>query len=136
MNKAEFVGRLTRDVEVRTTESGTVTARFTIAVSRKFKNAEGVYEADFINCVAFGKTAEFLDKYFSKGSMIGVTGRIQTGSYINKDGQKVYTTDLVVEECEFVTSKNDNNNTTKSEDPVTPDFVDVPADTDEELPWN
>lgn len=136
MNKAEFVGRLTRDVEVRTTESGTVTARFTIAVSRKFKNAEGVYEADFINCVAFGKTAEFLNKYFSKGSMIGVTGRIQTGSYINKDGQKIYTTDVVVEECEFVTSKNDSNNTTKSEDPVTPDFVDVPADTDEELPWN
>lgn len=136
MNKAEFVGRLTRDVEVRTTESGTVTARFTIAVSRKFKNAEGVYEADFINCVAFGKTAEFLNKYFSKGSMIGVTGRIQTGSYINKDGQKVYTTDVVVEECEFVTSKSDNNNTTKLEDPGTPDFVDVPADTDEELPWN
>lgn len=136
MNKVEIVGRLTRDVEIRTTESGTVTARFSIAVSRRFKNAKGVYEADFINCVAFGKTAEFIEKYFSKGSMIGVTGRIQTGSYTNKDGQKVYTTDVVIEECEFVTSKNDNNNTTKSEDPVTPDFVDVPADTDEELPWN
>lgn len=136
MNKVEIVGRLTRDVEIRTTESGTVTARFSIAVSRRFKNAEGVYEADFINCVAFGKTAEFIGKYFSKGSMIGVTGRIQTGSYTNKDGQKVYTTDVVIEECEFVTSKSDNNNTTKPEDPVTPDFVDVPADTDEELPWN
>lgn len=136
MNKVEIVGRLTRDVEIRTTESGTVTARFSIAVSRRFKNAEGVYEADFINCVAFGKTAEFIEKYFSKGSMIGVTGRIQTGSYTNKDGQKVYTTDVVIEECEFVTSKSDNNNTTKPEDPVTPDFVDVPADTDEELPWN
>ena len=136
MNKVELVGRLTRDVEIRTTESGTVTARFSIAVSRRFKNAEGVYEADFINCVAFGKTAEFIGKYFSKGSMIGVTGRIQTGSYTNKDGQKVYTTDVVIEECEFVTGKSDNNNTTKSEDPITPDFVDVPADTDEELPWN
>lgn len=136
MNKVELVGRLTRDVEIRTTESGTVTARFSIAVSRRFKNAEGVYEADFINCVAFGKTAEFIGKYFSKGSMIGVTGRIQTGSYTNKDGQKVYTTDVVIEECEFVTSKSDSNNTTKPEDPVTPDFVDVPADTDEELPWN
>lgn len=136
MNKVEIVGRLTRDVEIRITESGTVTARFSIAVSRRFKNAEGVYEADFINCVAFGKTAEFIEKYFSKGSMIGVTGRIQTGSYTNKDGQKVYTTDVVIEECEFVTSKSDNNNTTKPEDPVTPDFVDVPADTDEELPWN
>ena len=132
MNKVEIVGRLTRDVEIRTTESGTVTARFSIAVSRRFKNAEGVYEADFINCVAFGKTAEFI----SKGSMIGVTGRIQTGNYTNKDGQKVYTTDVVIEECEFVTGKSDNNNTTKSEDPITPDFVDVPADTDEELPWN
>lgn len=136
MNKVEIVGRLTRDVEIRTTESGTVTARFSIAVSRRFKNAEGVYEADFINCVAFGKTAEFIGKYFSKGSMIGVTGRIQTGNYTNKDGQKVYTTDVVIEECEFVTGKSDNNNTTKSEDPITPDFVDVPADTDEELPWN
>ncbi len=136
MNKVELVGRLTRDVEIRTTESGTVTARFSIAVSRRFKNAEGVYEADFINCVAFGKTAEFIGKYFSKGSMIGVTGRIQTGNYTNKDGQKVYTTDVVIEECEFVTGKSDNNNTTKSEDPITPDFVDVPADTDEELPWN
>ena len=136
MNKVEIVGRLTRDVEIRTTESGTVTARFSIAVSRRFKNAEGVYEADFINCVAFGKTAEFIGKYFSKGSMIGVIGRIQTGNYTNKDGQKVYTTDVVIEECEFVTGKSDNNNTTKSEDPITPDFVDVPADTDEELPWN
>ena len=136
MNKVELVGRLTRDVEIRTTESGTVTARFSIAVSRRFKNAEGVYEADFINCVAFGKTAEFIGKYFSKGSMIGVTGRIQTGNYTNKDGQKVYTTDVVIKECEFVTGKSDNNNTTKSEDPITPDFVDVPADTDEELPWN
>ena len=136
MNKVEIVGRLTRDVEIRTTESGTVTARFSIAVSRRFKNAEGVYEADFINCVAFGKTAEFIGKYFSKGSMIGVIGRIQTGNYTNKDGQKVYTTDVVIEECEFVTGKSDNNNTTKSEDPITPDFVDIPADTDEELPWN
>ena len=136
MNKVELVGRLTRDVEIRTTESGTVTARFSIAVSRRFKNAEGVYEADFINCVAFGKTAEFIGKYFSKGSMIGVTGRIQTGNYTNKDGLKVYTTDVVIEECEFVTGKSDNNNTIKSEDPITPDFVDVPADTDEELPWN
>ena len=136
MNKVELVGRLTRDVEIRTTESGTVTARFSIAVSRRFKNAEGVYEADFINCVTFGKTAEFIGKYFSKGTMIGVTGRIQTGNYTNKDGQKVYTTDVVIEECEFVTGKSDNNNTTKSEDPITPDFVDVPADTDEELPWN
>ena len=144
MNKVELVGRLTRDVEIRTTESGTVTARFSIAVSRRFKNAEGVYEADFINCVAFGKTAEFIGKYFSKGSMIGVTGRIQTGSYTNKDGQKVYTTDVVVEECEFAESKNaagDNSGFTPSDRPSPSSaagdgFMNIPDGIDEELPFN
>ena len=144
MNKVEIVGRLTRDVEIRTTESGTVTARFSIAVSRRFKNAEGVYEADFINCVAFGKTAEFIGKYFSKGSMIGVTGRIQTGNYTNKDGQKVYTTDVVVEECEFAESKNaagDNSGFTPSDRPSPSSaagdgFMNIPDGIDEELPFN
>ncbi len=136
MNKVMLIGRLTRDPELRYTQSGTAVASFSLAVDRRFSNQNGEREADFINCVAFGKTAEFIGKYFSKGSMIGVTGRIQTGNYTNKDGQKVYTTDVVIEECEFVTGKSDNNNTTKSEDPITPDFVDVPADTDEELPWN
>lgn len=144
MNKVELVGRLTRDVEIRTTESGTVTARFSIAVSRRFKNAEGVYEADFINCVAFGKTAEFIGKYFSKGSMIGVTGRIQTGNYTNKDGQKVYTTDVVVEECEFAESKNaagENSGFTPSDRPSPSSaagdgFMNIPDGIDEELPFN
>ena len=137
MNKVILMGRLTRDPEVRYSqgEQATAIARYTLAVDRRFQR-DGDQTADFIGCVAFGKLGEFAEKYLRKGTKVVVTGRIQTGSYTNKDGQKVYTTDVVIEECEFVTGKSDNNNTTKSEDPITPDFVDVPADTDEELPWN
>ena len=108
MNKVIIIGRFTRDPETKYTtgENATATARFSLAVNRRFKNKEGNYDADFINCVAFGKTAEFIEKYFTKGMAIGITGRIQTGSYTNKEGQKVYTTDVVVEETEFVESKN------------------------------
>lgn len=108
MNKVIIIGRFTRDPEIKysTGENATATARFSLAVNRRFKNKEGNYDADFINCVAFGKTAEFIEKYFIKGMAIGITGRIQTGNYINKEGQKVYTTDVVVEETEFVESKN------------------------------
>jgi len=112
MNKCMLVGRLTRDPEVRYSqgENTSTIARFSIAINRRFKNAEGNYEADFINCVAFGKSGEFVEKYFRKGMAIGVTGRIQTGSYTNKDGVKVYTTDVVVEEAEFVESKGSGTN--------------------------
>ena len=142
MNKVELVGRLTRDPEVRYTtgESANAIARFSVAVNRRFKNAEGNYDADFINCVAFGKTAEFVEKYFTKGMAIGLTGRIQTGSYTNKDGQKVYTTDVVVEETEFVESKGGSattNNTTST--PTTPSsdgFMNIPDGIDEELPFS
>lgn len=108
MNKVIIIGRFTRDPEIKYTtgENATATARFSLAVNRRFKNKEGNYDADFINCIAFGKTAEFIEKYFTKGMAIGITGRIQTGSYTNKEGQKVYTTDVVVEETEFVESKN------------------------------
>ena len=108
MNKVIIIGRFTRDPEIKYTtgENATATARFSLAVNRRFKNKEGNYDADFINCVAFGKTAEFIEKYFTKGMAIGIIGRIQTGSYTNKEGQKVYTTDVVVEETEFVESKN------------------------------
>ena len=110
MNKVIIIGRFTRDPEIKysTGENVTATARFSLAVNRRFKNKEGNYDADFINCVAFGKTAEFIEKYFTKGMAIGITGRIQTGSYTNKEGQKVYTTDVVVEETEFIESKNKN----------------------------
>lgn len=100
MNKCIMLGRLCRDVEIRSNNDKSV-ARFVIAVNRRFKNADGNYEADFINCTAFGATADFVNKYFSKGSMIGVVGRWTTGSYVNTDGATVYTNDLIVEEVDF-----------------------------------
>lgn len=106
MNKVVLMGRLTRDIEVRysTGENPMAVARYTLAVPRKFKR-EGEADADFISCVAFGKAAEFAEKYFRQGTKIVVTGRIQTGSYTNKEGQKVYTTDVIIEEQEFAESK-------------------------------
>ena len=142
MNKCTLVGRLTRDPEVRysTGEKATATARFSVAVNRRFKNAEGNYDADFINCVAFGNGAEFIEKYFKKGMAIGLTGRIQTGSYINKDGQKVYTTDIVVEETEFVESKSasngGDNSVSRPDSSKDTSFMDVPDGDSEELPFN
>lgn len=106
MNVVILVGRLTRDPEIKTGNS--TVAKFNIAVNRDFKDASGNYGADFVNCVAFGKTAEFLQNHFHKGSMIGITGRINTGSFTNKDGQTIYTTDVAVEKVKFVGSKSDN----------------------------
>ena len=107
MNKVILMGRLTRDPEVRYSagESGTAIARYTLAVDRRFKR-DGEATADFISCVSFGRTAEFAEKYFRQGLKIIVSGRIQTGSYTNRDGQKVYTTEVVVEEQEFAEGKN------------------------------
>ena len=110
MNKVILMGNLTRDPEVRYSNSqspdgGLSIGRFTVAVSRRRTGADGQREADFINCVAFGKQAEFAEKYLHQGSKIALTGRIQTGSYNNKDGQKVYTTEVIVEELEFAESK-------------------------------
>ena len=143
MNKVIIIGRFTRDPEIKysTGENATATARFSLAVNRRFKNKEGNYDADFINCVAFGKTAEFIEKYFTKGMAIGITGRIQTGSYTNKEGQKVYTTDVVVEEQEFAESKNSSSagggQTSQSQPaPGGMDFMSIPDGIDEELPFN
>ena len=107
MNKVILMGRLTRDIEVRYTtgQNPMAVARYTLAVARRFKR-EGEQDADFIGCVAFGKAAEFAEKYFRQGTKIVITGRIQTGSYTNRDGQKVYTTDVVIEDQEFAESKN------------------------------
>ena len=106
MNKVILMGRLTRDPEVRYSagENALAIARYTLAVDRRFRR-DGEATADFISCVSFGRTAEFAEKYFRQGLKIAVTGRIQTGSYTNKDGQRVYTTDVVVEEQEFAESK-------------------------------
>lgn len=129
MNKVILMGRLTRDPEVKT--EGTVLARYSLAVDRRFKR-EGDPTADFINCVAFGKSGEFAEKYLRKGTKVIVTGRIQTGSYTNRDGQKVYTTDIIVEEQEFAESKSsENTSTTKPAD-----FVNVEEGIEAELPFN
>ena len=106
MNKVILIGRLTRDPEIRYSQGAKpiATARYTLAVDRKFKQ-DGGQNADFINCVAFGKGAEFAEKYLKQGVKISAVGRIQTGSYTNKDGQRVYTTDVVVEDQEFAESK-------------------------------
>ena len=106
MNKVILMGRLTRDPEVRYSagEKSMAIARYTLAVDRRFKR-DGEATADFISCVAFGRAAEFAERYFRQGIRIVVSGRIQTGSYTNRDGNKVYTTDVVVEEQEFAESK-------------------------------
>jgi len=108
MNCANIVGRTTSDPDVRTTQTTTI-ARFTVAVNRR-KEKDGTQKADFISCVAFGKTAEFIEKYVQKGNRIGVVGRIQTGSY-ERDGQKIYTTDIVADTVELLESKNAQNGT-------------------------
>ncbi|MCI6997754.1 MAG: single-stranded DNA-binding protein [Eubacterium sp.] len=159
MNKVILMGRLTRDPEVRysTGNNPLAIARYTLAVDRRFKR-DGEAEADFISCVSFGKTAEFAEKYYRQGLKIVVSGRIQTGSYTNREGQKVYTTEVVVEEQEFAesksasqgsggnTSNNRGNNTTNhssnngsnsSSDPYPADgFMNIPDGIDEELPFN
>ena len=126
MNKVELIGRLTRDAEIRYSQNGdtqTAIARFTLAVDRRFKR-DNEQTADFISCVAFGRTAEFLEKYGKQGTKFAVVGRIQTGSYTNKDGQKVYTMDVVVEEVEFAESK--VNGERKQETAPKDDFANVP----------
>lgn len=135
MNSVQLLGRLTKDPDVRYSDGGSTIARFTIAVDRRFKQ-EGGETADFINCIAFGKTAEFIEKYFAKGVKIALNGRIQTGSYTNKDGVKVYTTDVVVENVEFAESKNSNVGNNVSATSNNEDFVSVPDGIDDgELPF-
>ncbi len=110
MNKVVLVGRLTRNPETRYSQGDnpTAIARYTLAVDRRFRR-EGQPEADFIRCVAFGRSGEFADRYFTQGMRVAVSGRIQTGSYTNRDGVKVYTTEVVVEDQEFAQSKSENN---------------------------
>jgi len=139
MNKAILIGRFTRDPEVRYTDGGTSIARFTIAVDRRYKK-EGDQQADFISCIAFGKTAEFVEKYFKQGMKMVVEGRIQTGSYTNKDGVKVYTTDVVAENVEFAESKASGGGNAHLPEPSLADanegFVDIGNIDMEELPFN
>ena len=138
MNKVILIGRVVRDADIRYSQGANTTciARYTLAVDRKFKQ-EGQPNADFINCIAFGKLGEFAEKYLHKGAKIAVTGRIQTGSYTNKDGQKVYTTDVVVEEQEFCESKS-SNQSQGNDRPQTSsdDFMNIPDGVEDGLPFN
>ena len=146
MNKVILMGRLTRDPEIRYSqgEQSTAVARYTIAVDRRFRRDGDQQTADFINCVAFGRQGEFAEKYFRKGIKIAITGRIQTGSYTNKDGQRVYTTDVVVEEQECAESKSaseSNAGFAPAERPAPSSaagdgFMNIPDGIDEELPFN
>ena len=146
MNKVILMGRLTRDPEVRYSqgEQATAVARYTIAVDRRFRRDGDLQTADFIGCVAFGRQGEFAEKYLRKGTKIAITGRIQTGSYTNKDGQRVYTTDVVVEEQEFAESKSasESNGGFIPTDRPSPSvaagdgFMNIPDGIDEELPFN
>lgn len=110
MNKVELIGRLTHDVEMRQTPNGVSLARFSIAVTRRFKNSNGEYDADFINCVAWRQTGEFIAKHFQKGDMIAVVGSIQSRSWDGNDGKKQYATEVVVDEVYFTGAKKQNNN--------------------------
>lgn len=105
MNKVIIIGRNTKEIELRQTTAGTSAVEFSVAVKRTFKSANGEYESDFINCVAFKNTAELISRYVNKGDMVCVVGRIQTRNYTNKEGRKVYVTEVVVEEVEFLQSK-------------------------------
>ena len=145
MNKVILMGRLTRDPEVRYSqgENATAVARFTLAVDRRFRRDEA--STDFIGCVAFGRNAEFIEKYFRQGTKALIAGRIQTGSYTNRDGQKVYTTDVVVEDQEFAESKNASGASDSGFAPVSrpqpsaaigDGFMNIPDGIDEELPFN
>ena len=152
MNKVVLVGRLTRDPEVRYSQgnNATAVARYTVAVDRRFKR-DGEPTADFIPCVVFGRSAEFAEKYFRQGMRVSISGRIQTGSYTNKDGNRVYTTDVVVEEQEFAESKaaasenaGGGYQQAGAAAPTRPEptqaagdgFMNIPDGIDEELPFN
>ena len=150
MNKVILMGRLTRDPEVRYSqgENATAVARYTLAVDRRSSRANGEESADFIGCVAFGRSAEFAEKYLHKGTKLVVTGRIQTGSYTNKDGVRVYTTDVVVEDQEFAESKNASAQSEggfgnsysaparQTNNSFSDGFMNIPDGIDEELPFN
>ena len=150
MNRVILMGRLTRDPDIRYSQGGDnmAIARFTLAVDRRGRRQDGADQqnADFIGCVCFGRQAEFAEKYLRQGTKVAVTGRIQTGSYTNKDGQKVYTTDVVLDDIEFAESKNsqgggDSNYSYQAPSRPAPSaagdgFMNIPDGIDEELPFN
>lgn len=129
-----LMGRLTKDPDIRRGEGTSLVARYTLAVDRRFANKDGQRETDFISCVAFGKAAEFAEKYMKKGTKMLITGRIQTGSYTNKDGQKIYTTDVIAEDQEFAESK---GSSTSNAEPsgADDDFMNIPDSVKDDMPF-
>ena len=142
MNKVILMGRLTRDPEVRYSQGAEsmAVARYTLAVDRRGRREDNGQNADFISCVAFARNGEFAEKYLRKGTKIAITGRIQTGSYNDREGRKVYTTDVVVEDQEFAESKSAQNGGNRQAPPEQSDagdgFMNIPDGIDEELPFN
>ena len=141
MNKVILMGRLTRDPDVRYSngENPVAVVRYTLAVDRRYRRDQEEQTADFIGCVAFGKNAEIAEKYFRQGIKVVITGRIQTGSYINKEGHKVYTTDIIVEEQEFAESKRAqlSGSIASAGQPESGNgFINIPPGIDDELPFN
>lgn len=135
MNKVIMMGRLTRDPEVRYSNEGNAVSKFSLAVDRRYKR-EGQTNADFFSCVAFGKTAEFTEKYLKKGTKIVLEGELQNNNYTNKEGQKVYGMQIVVNSLEFAESKSSGNSAPESMQQVdSNDFVNVPDVAEEELPF-
>ena len=137
MNKVILMGRLTRDPEINYSQNGnnTCIAKYTLAVDRRFKQ-DGGQEADFISCAVFGKGAEFAEKYLHKGTKIAITGRLETGSYTNKDGVKVYTTTVIVEEQEFAESKRDGNAPVPQPADAGDGFMNIPDGIEDNIPFN
>ena len=135
MNKVILMGRLTRDPDVRYSDQSSAVARFTLAVDRRFKRDGDQQTTDYISCVAFSKTGEFIERYCHQGTKLVVEGRIQTGSYTNRDGNKVYTTDVVAEEMYFAESKKEGSDG-RSESTDEIGFMNIPEGIDEELPFN
>lgn len=139
MNKVILMGRLTRDPEVRysQTDSNMAIARFSLAVDRRFKKQGDTVTADFFNCTAFGKQAEFVEKYLKQGTKIVVTGRIQNDNYTNKEGQKVYSVQIMVEEIEFAESKAAGQGAQNNDSmPPSDGFMNIPDGVENELPFN
>ena len=144
MNKVILLGNLTREPEIRYAQgSNMAVAKFSLAINRRYKR-DGEPEADFFNCTAFGKTAEFIEKYFKKGSRMALTGRLQNDNYTNKNGEKVYSVNIITEEVEFAekAGNNNNNDNNTNKDTTTPqtasdddDFVSIPENAQSEIPF-
>lgn len=136
MNKVIEIGRAVRDVELKQTNSGASVVEFSIAVKREFKSANGNYESDFFNCVSYGKTAELINQYVKQGDLFGIEGKLQTRNYTNKEGRKIYVTEIIVEKVEFLQPKKQEEDPTPNFEvivPIAPNFEEI--GTEDDLPF-